>query len=691
MTAQDLRKVLEQTDDKLSIFSSWETLGKYELKISEFLDLINDFLNDEEKLRLFDYMQFNSYVKGEIIDLVSDEKIILQMINNDNIMSGIDSYSIVSMIEKMSDSIKQHVLHNQEFIEKHQIDSYDLERIISSLTEEKKAEVLMDIDLIKNKLHLEDYKITKILKELPSDEAKDKAIEIYQFENYEKIDVLKTCSDSHKLDILMKEESFTKYNIIDILQTLDIKTMSEFLVEQKEFCIEKQIHPYEIVKSLETDQQREFVERLGDIDLTFNEKKEILAILKTDVKQNLDTTNFPEEYKVAISMQVPEYGNKIIVDWERNLEDYRGLDNLIDIYPEKFKEEQRNKLIKLCDICPNMEISSTINGIGISSNATDYKAAEEWISSIINNLSPEYSKAQKMAVIDNAIGKKISYSPDFDTEVFDSADCRALWKIINSGYGVCNGIAKVEKYIFDRVGIESEIISSGTHAFLKIKDIELPLANGESVKGNTIIDPTWNLTSHRFGGKPNNFCISYEEARKNDIDSEGKDHNCHKNDEQLKDATLNLDEQSLRRLFTSVDLADKDGNFPIKDLIEKSELIDKVYANQPEQNINKQLLLLKKTCPEFATCQNSSMGILSGVLLNNNNLKFNKCVVDRVYNRTDKEKRPIIFVYIDSDELEQKFYVADNKDESQFVEISQEEFTKQFECYEEDLKRNKRT
>lgn len=203
----------------------------------------------------------------------TDEKIILQMINNDNIMSGIDSYYIVSMIEKMNDSIKQQVLHNQEFIEKHQINSYDLEGIISSLTEEKKAEVLMDIDLIKNKLHLEDYKITKILKELPSDRAKDKAIEIYQFENYEKIDVLKTCSDSHKLDILMKEESFTKYNIIDILQTLDIKTMSEFLVEQKEICIEKQIHPYEIVKSLETDKQREFVERLGDIDLTFNEKK----------------------------------------------------------------------------------------------------------------------------------------------------------------------------------------------------------------------------------------------------------------------------------------------------------------------------------------------------------------------------------------------------------------------------------
>jgi len=106
MNAQDLRELLEKTDDKLSIFSSWETLGKYELKISEFLDLINDFLNDEEKLRLFDYMQFNSYVKGEIIGLVSDEHIILQMMNNDNIMNGFESYQIVDIMKKMSDIVK---------------------------------------------------------------------------------------------------------------------------------------------------------------------------------------------------------------------------------------------------------------------------------------------------------------------------------------------------------------------------------------------------------------------------------------------------------------------------------------------------------------------------------------------------------------------------------------------------------
>ena len=81
---------------------------------------------------------------------------------------------------------------------------------------------------------------------------------------------------------------------------------------------------------------------------------------------------------------------------------------------------------------------------------------------------------------------------------------------------------------------------------------------------------------------------------------------------------------------------------------------------------------------------------MSDALLSNENLRFNKCVVNRVYNRTDKEKRPILFVYIDSNELGQKFYFA-NKDEGQFVGLSQEEFIKQFECYEEDLKKHKRT
>lgn len=694
MNAQDLRKLLEQTDDKISVFASPETLNKYDFNAKEFFDLISDFLSDEEKLRLFDYShfrQFEGWIKGGIIGLISDEHIILQMMSNDNIMNGFESYQIVDIMKKMSDIGKQQLLHNQGFIEKYQIPDYELKNIISSLTDEARAEVLIDIDLITNKLHLADFQITELVKGLSSEESKSKMLELYELADHQKIDIINTFNNNSKLGILLKENGFGKYDRMKILKSLDSETLSGFLAEHKDFCIENDIHPYEIVLGLDMEQQKDFIANLENMNLTLSEKREILATLKVDVKQSIDTTNFPEEYKSAISIQTTEYGGRVILDLERNLEDYRGLDNLMRINPEEFTEEQRAKFIKVCDICPNLQVVSKLNNIVEHiSTASEYKEAEEWINSIIDNLNPEYSKAQKMAVIDNAIGKKISYSPDFDTEVFDSADCRALWKIISSGYGVCNGIAKVEQYMLNRVGIESEIIGSGTHAFLKIKDIELPLANGEIAKGNTILDPTWNLTRHRFGGKPDNFCINYEQARKNDIDIEGKDHNCHKNDEQLQDATLNLDEQSLRRLFTSVGLADRDGQFPIKDLLEKSKLLDEFYANQPEQNISKQFLLLRQTCPEFATCQNSSMSILSDVLLSNENLRFNKCVVDRVYNRTDKEKRPIMFVYIDSNELGKRFYFA-NKDEGQLVGLTQEEFTEQFECYEEDLKKHKRT
>ena len=156
----------------------------------------------------------------------------------------------------------------------------------------------------------------------------------------------------------------------------------------------------------------------------------------------------------------------------------------------------------------------------------------------------------------------------------------------------------------------------------------------------------------------------------------------------MQDATLNLDEQSLRELFRSVGLADRDGQFPIKNLLEKSKQLDEFYADQPDKNISKQFLLLRKACPEFSTCQNSSMSILSDVLLNNEHLKFNKCIVNRVYDRMDERKRPILFVYIDSNELGQKFYLA-NQD-SEFLEVSQEDFVKKFECYEEDLKKHKR-
>lgn len=634
MNAQKLRELLEKTNNKLSIFASIDILEQYDFNMVEFFSLISDFLSDEEKIELIKYPHFKGN-ESSIIGCISDENKKLEMLRDDSIISNFENYQIIDIIVGLSENKKQQILYDRSFIEK------------------------------------------------------------YNFSNDELLDIILTLSNNGKVKILEIEQlEFNKDSKMQILNSLDILTLCEFLKYNKEFCTKNNIHLYEIVTELDSERQRELVEKLESMNLTLGEKKEILVTLNCDVKQIINSGDFSQEYKNTIRIPTKYRNNRIevLLDPNIELETYRGLDKLMrPMFAEQFTEEQRNTFMQLCDICPNLKVISSLSNESILvSTGAEYKEAEEWITSILDNLDPKYSKAQKIAVIDNAIGKKISYTPDKGTEVFDEYDSRALWKIISSGYGVCNGIARVEQYILERIGISSEIVSSDNHAFLKLKDIELPLANGQIKKGNTILDPTWNLASHKFGGKPNSFCISYEEARKNDIDTDGKDHNCHKNDEELKDATLSLDEQSLRQLFTSVGLADKDGKFPINELIEKSRVLDKIYKNQPNENIFHQFLLISQVCPEFAICQEETMTILKDILLNNENLEFNICIINRVYDKTDREKKPILYVYIDSNELGEKFYFAD-KNKRQFIELPQEEFINQYECYEEDLKNSKRS
>lgn len=99
--------------------------------------------------------------------------------------------------------------------------------------------------------------------------------------------------------------------------------------------------------------------------------------------------------------------------------------------------------------CPEIKIC---DNLGLSySTVQEYINAEMWIASVFKEMDENWSSIQKIAYIDNAIGKKISYSPDFDTEFFNPNDSRTLWKIIDSGYGVCNGIAQVEKYMLGQM------------------------------------------------------------------------------------------------------------------------------------------------------------------------------------------------------------------------------------------------
>lgn len=388
MNEQKLERLLKKSNNKLNTFVDALTSGKYDIMDYGIAELARDFLSDSEKLQLISLPIFQSFYDWKKFD------------------------------------------------------------IISSLSEGSMMQLLSNRELMENTLHFEDYHIAKFIEGLSSDQDKSSLIELYDFEEYLKAEIITTFSNSGKIDMLLKENSFMRNYKLEILRTLDADSFAEFLATHKDFLNKSHILPCEITYKLDKKQQKQLVAQLEQLNLTLREKLEILATLGKDTKSDIDISTFPEEYKIAISMKTEKYNDRISLDLDRNLEDYKGLDNLLSICPEKFTEEQRSKFFKLCDICPNLSVVSLLcSGVEFVSTAREYKEAEEWIDSVISELRPEYSKAQKIAIIDNAIGKKVSYSPDFGSEVFNMNNARALWKIISSGYGVCNGIAKVEQYI----------------------------------------------------------------------------------------------------------------------------------------------------------------------------------------------------------------------------------------------------
>ena len=683
---EELKKLLEESSDKFSIFEDKSTLLKYKITVGNLLYLIGEFLDDTQKAKVIElelFSKFTPRTKFQIVELISDDNIKLKILENSDYLLEVESYQITEMVGSMGEAYRIEILKNSEILIKYNIKKHEIDGIIKTLDDKSKEELLGDKELIEQKLQLKDCQILDIVCTFNEEETKLQLAADYNFEKDQMESVIKTFSDESKVKVLSENNyDFTKINMINIIATLSEDALVDFFINNREFLEKNEIRPYEITRMLQGEKQLAFALRIEETGLSINEKRQILATLREETKSNIDTSNFPPEYITALEIKF-KYLKLDLTDINGDLDKYYGMDELIMVKPTETSNEDREKLLKLCKICPQLKIKDDLN-MG-SSTTEEYINAETWIESVLQEMDENWTDIQKVAFIDNAIGKKISYSPDFDTEVYDVWASKALWKIIDSGYGVCNGIAQVEQYILRRVGIEAEMVSGVRHAFLKLKNIELPNPDGGVVTGNTILDPTWNLTAQRYGAVPNNFCKSYEEIRKHDIEDDGTDAKCHENDEELSDATLDLDRESLRKVFTSIGLADKDGNFLIKTLSSKAEFIDE-YFLQPEESIKKQLLLLSKSCPEFAVCQSATSTVLKEIVLNQENLEFNKCVVNRVYARDDMGKRPVLYVYIELPEAGKKFYFAD-KDTSQFIELSQKEFESKFECYDRDMEK----
>lgn len=169
------------------------------------------------------------------------------------------------------------------------------------------------------------------------------------------------------------------------------------------------------------------------------------------------------------------------------------------------------------------------------------------------------------------------------------------------------------------------------------------------------------------------------------ISKDGKDWCSHKNDELANQELIDIEESVLRQVYKSIGLTKEDGSFPISDMMDESNRIAKLELLL-EQKIEKQLELLRKINPNFDKCQESTMGVLSSILLEHPEMEFERSVINRVYNKRDKRKTPSVYVYCNLGGGNEVFFVAEPGN-GVFVKMSKEKFVEKYDCYEKDIEK----
>ena len=720
MDLQEFRKLIEESDNRISTIR--ENSSELNFSMSELISVVNELFSDEDKIAfLSTFKKVSSNHRLSVMKSIGSDEVKIGAMKDEELTEGFSNYNIKNIVESLHDEGKLSIFHDSEFTKSKQISIIDIVNMVKGMSDESKMRFLDDEELkqlyefnsvnyqeiitsmdqasieeiLSNKdkaiSYFGEYYATNIVTIIKA--LEDKSKQLGFIDNYDLLpsnitDIIKEHDDESKRDILLSRKyDFRESDIDTVLTTFDVPNLLDFIQNNQDYLKENNAYIHNIVMHLSKEKQLEFIASIDKIDISLGDKLKSFVVLKEETKAEIDRTGLAEKYLQVMDLPFntdpfkDNYAN-LVVDLTRDLSIYKNLDELIHITPQDFPFEEHGKLVELAKVCPNIRVNDKI-GLDISTGQ-EFVNGEEWIQDVLSNMKEDWSDIQKAAYIDYRIGKKISYTPDFDTEVSDDASARALWKIIDSGYGVCNGIAQVEQYLLKHVGIESELVSSGRHSFLKVKNLEIPREDGTTVVGDTVFDPTWNLTSHRYDAYPNHFARSYEEIRKFDILTDGTDKECHKNDEAFSGETIEIEENVLREIYKSIGLTKENGHFPISDMMDKS---DEIAASElsAEDKIAKQLELLSTTHPEFASCQNSTISILSGNILNHPEMKFEKLVVNRVYNRNDKDKTPSVYVYYKDGEETEGFFVAEPGSKS-FSQMSKESFIETYECYEQDMK-----
>ena len=701
--------------DKTVAFESIEKIRHYAETQMEVLRLFEE-LDDEQKFKVIQIPYFRDlgqWTNCEAILGIKNEKYLLKLLSNPefNLTEIIGKFSIGKVLEQLSEETKVALIANQNeaIAEKYQIDIETLNNIIDryeiGIFDLERLMRKMSIDNIDKALFSESTKYKSLpslfLSRINNDEYKMECINKGKISKGEMSTILSSLTDGYKIDFFLsgeyKKYDLNRWEILSCLGKMSIESLIDFTNNNQKFMGENEITVYDILRSsLFGDDQLKYVYHIDEFMIDENEKKKIYAGLDNSAKDKVDRSKIDAKYYEYLDLRVSNDAYKeIIPNFDEDLSIYAGLGDLVNIVILDFDRENNGEILKLksffddkdavkklIDINPETVIHDGLFHDGVS--AEEFFKGEEWVDYVLQGIKPDWSDVQKIAYIHTQIGKRCSYSPEHDTEVEKPISSRIIWKIINSGYGVCNGISQLELYLLKRAGIDSKMLSSGCHAFILLENTEIPTPNG-MIRGNTLLDPTWDLASSRFNGKPFHFYKSYKDLREADISPSGKDSKAHKCSILEQIDTVSMDESCMRDVFKSIGLTNENGEFFIKDVMEKVQEIDNT-SESVEENIRAKFELLRNIEPNFAQTINSTMKIIQNVLfVKNEKINYGKSVISRVYDKSNDERNAVMAMYFDFlDGKGKRFFYAD-REKGEMIELPAKEFIERFDCYDYDI------
>ena len=301
MAKEELRKFLESSNDKFKVLSDVETVKPYQITIKELLELIDEFLDDEQKIALLsvNYAQ-KPMIKRNIVMLIKNESKILDVIFNKELTNGLETNDFINIIQAQNSNCILQILNNAEFLEEIKIKKYqiidiiksqnsgvilqvlndsillekckigdfEIESMFKNLDEKEKLEFLSNPKYIKEKLKLNEYRIAEMISSITDEKTKENIMKSYELNYSNRANIIGQFSDEGKeRNILDNTLGLRICDYYLILSNMETDNLIQFINNNSQFLAENNIAIYNIVKNLNVEKQKELVSKIDNLKI----------------------------------------------------------------------------------------------------------------------------------------------------------------------------------------------------------------------------------------------------------------------------------------------------------------------------------------------------------------------------------------------------------------------------------------